>query len=82
MTKYINKLTGAELDYEQVHNDFEDTLIWDGKTDPEDFLICSYEDDFEDWLLNHGIEEIEVPDPVRPKKKAGQRKSKKTDEYQ
>lgn len=78
MTMYINKLTGTELDYEQVHHDFECTLVWDGKTDPEDFLICSYEDYFEDWLLNHDIEEIEVPDFAKPKKKVGQRKSKKS----
>ncbi len=76
MTKYINKLTGAELDYDRVHGEFEESLVWDGETDPEDFLIDSYEDYFEDWLEEHGIEEIEVPDLVKPKK-ATKRKNKK-----
>ena len=76
MTTYINKLTDAELDYEQVHGEFEESLIWDGETDPEDFLIEAYEDYFEDWLSDHKIEAIEVPDPVKHKK-ATKRKNKR-----
>ena len=29
MTKYINKVTGAELDYDKVHEDFERSLLLD-----------------------------------------------------
>ena len=43
MTKYINKLTGAELDYDKVHEDFERSLTWDHETDPEEFLMEAYE---------------------------------------
>lgn len=77
MTKYINKLTGAELDYDKVHEDFERSLTWDHETDPEEFLMEAYEFEYEDWLVNQGIEEITVPDPVKPKKKTAKRKSSK-----
>ena len=77
MTKYINKATGAELDYDKVHEDFECSLTWNGDCDPEEFLIYAYEDDFEDWLVSHGIEEIELPDPPRPKKTAKRKANKK-----
>ena len=70
MTKYINKLNGAELDYDHIYESFVGSLEWDGKTDPEEFLMEAYEFEFESWLLNNGIEEIEVPDPVKPKKTA------------
>ena len=69
MTKYINKLTGAELDYDKVHEYFERSLTWDHGTDLEEFLMEAYEFEYEDWLLSLGIEKIEVPDPVKPKKK-------------
>ena len=83
MTKYINKLTGAELDYDKVHEDFERSLTWNHETDPEEFLMEAYEFEYEDWLVNQGIEEITVPDPVKPKKKATKRKnSKKQSEIQ
>ena len=75
MTKYINKLTGAELDYDKVHEDFERSLTWDHETDPEEFLMEAYEFEYEEWLVNQGIEEITVPDPVKPKKKTAKRKS-------
>ena len=75
MTKYINKVTGTEMDYDKVHEDFECSLVWNGDCDPEEFLIEAYENEFEGWLLDKGIEEIEVPDPVKPKKKATKRKT-------
>ena len=77
MTKYINKLTGAELDYDKVHEDFERSLTWDHETDPEEFLMEAYEFEFENWLVNQEIEEITVPDPVKPNKKADKRKTSK-----
>ena len=77
MTKYINKLTGVEQDYDQVCEAFECSLTWNGDCDPEEFLIEAYEDYFEDWLSDHSIEAIEVPDPVKPKKKAKRTSRKK-----
>ena len=77
MTKYINKVTSTEMDYDQVCNAFEQTLVWDGETDPEEFLMEAYEFEFENWLLNQGIEEVEVPDPVKPKKVSECKSSKK-----
>lgn len=77
MTKYINKLTGVEQNDDQVRTAFECSLTWNGDCDPEEFLIEAYEDDFEDWLRDHNIEAIEVPDPVKPKKKATKSKANK-----
>lgn len=75
MTKYINKQTGANLDYDQICIDFENSLTWDGETNPEEFLMEAYEFEFEDWMLTHGIESIEVPDSVKPKKVRAKKKN-------
>ena len=64
MTKYINKLTGSESDYDKVHDDFEYSLVWDGTTDPEEFLIDAYEDEFEDW---QGIRVYDEPRSIKNK---------------
>lgn len=77
MTKYINKLTGVELDYDQICTNFENSLSWDGKTDPEEFLMEAYEFEFDNWLLNQDIKAINIPDPVKPKKKTIKCKSSK-----
>ena len=77
MTKYINKLIGIEQNDDQVRTAFECSLTWNGDCDPEEFLIEAYEDYFEDWLTDHSIEAVEVPDPVKPKKKATKGKANK-----
>ena len=58
MTKYLNKKTGVVLDFIQVEEVFESTLVWDGETDPEEFLMDSYVDYFEDWFIQQSFEEI------------------------
>ncbi len=55
--RYID-VRGVVLTEEQVYERFERTLVWDGKTDPEEFLMEAYAVGFEDWFAQQNYEEI------------------------
>ena len=48
MTRYINRQNGIELDEMQIWNQLR-SIVYEGKSNPEDFQIDAYAERYDDW---------------------------------
>ncbi len=48
MTRYINRQNGRELDEMQIWDQIR-SIVYEGKSNPEDFQIDAYAERYDDW---------------------------------